>query len=143
MKADEKQISGDHYRTVPGGIQHWTYCIRAEVPNLEYAASKYVTRWRKKGGLTDLKKALHYMEKRLESFEWGVGATQGGKKIDIMFGEFIRDNEIPEQEASLLDVMMHWSDRTQLVLVINFMKKFIAAEENAEEICDYNPNQDR
>jgi hypothetical protein len=34
---------------------------------LEGNATKYVSRWRKKGGVADLEKALHYIDKLLES----------------------------------------------------------------------------
>lgn len=61
MNANDRQVGGDHYKT--GGAQHW------DMFGPEYligCATKYVARWRKKNGVQDLEKALHYSEKLLE-----------------------------------------------------------------------------
>lgn len=64
MSANSKQVDGSHYKTKQ--IQPWDY-IHAN--NLDYFQGnivKYVSRWRDKGGLADLEKAKHYLEKYLE-----------------------------------------------------------------------------
>lgn len=60
-----KQVGGTHYGA-PGAVQHWDVCTKYEVPYLEGCASKYLSRWREKSGLVDLRKALSYVQKRLE-----------------------------------------------------------------------------
>lgn len=62
-EANKKQIGGDHYKTE---VQHWDFVERHGVGYLEGCATKYVARWRKKGGVEDLRKALHYVEKLRE-----------------------------------------------------------------------------
>jgi hypothetical protein len=65
------QVDGQHYAganagTCPhcgGEIQHWDLC--ADMPYLEAAASGYLPRWRDKGGLKDLRKAISFLEKRI------------------------------------------------------------------------------
>lgn len=71
MSPNDKQIGGDHYRN-KGDYQHWDWCrdYEHEIGYLEGCASKYVSRWHEKNGQQDLEKALHYVDKRLESLPW-------------------------------------------------------------------------
>jgi hypothetical protein len=62
--ANERQIGGDHYKTK---YEHWDLVIKTGMGYLEGCATKYVSRWRKKGGVADLEKALHYVDKILEN----------------------------------------------------------------------------
>lgn len=64
MKADDKQIGGDHYKDRK--VQHWTYA--AQLPYLEGLATKYIDRHRRKGGKEDLRKAIHTIEKMIEEY---------------------------------------------------------------------------
>jgi len=77
MNPSERQVGGTHYCPKENMVQHWDYCVRSETPNLEYAASKYITRWRRKNGVVDLEKALHYIEQRNDNYLLGEGATKG------------------------------------------------------------------
>lgn len=64
-KANEKQIGGDHYQVA---IQPWDYIIANNLGYLEGTAIKYITRWKKKGGIADIDKAIHFLEKLKESY---------------------------------------------------------------------------
>lgn len=64
MAANDIQHGGDHYKKLK--IQHWDYVEANEIPYLEACAIKYLTRWRDKGGVQDLRKAIHFIEKRIE-----------------------------------------------------------------------------
>jgi len=68
MDANKIQHGGDHYRT---DYQHWDWCIDIQLPYLESAATKYLSRWRKKNGVEDLKKASHYLAKAAEAHDQG------------------------------------------------------------------------
>jgi len=60
MDAWNRQIDGNHYKDMK--IQPTEY---AEANGLSFAEGcvvKYVSRWRKKGGITDLQKAKHYID---------------------------------------------------------------------------------
>lgn len=61
--ANEKQVAGAHYRTP---IQHWDYVVANDLDYFQGQITKYITRWKKKNGLTDLLKAQHFLEKYLE-----------------------------------------------------------------------------
>lgn len=59
--ANDIQVGGEHYRSK--GIQPWDYIIANDIPFMEGSIIKYVTRWREKGGVEDLKKARHFLDK--------------------------------------------------------------------------------
>jgi hypothetical protein len=58
------QHGGTHYKTK--AIQPWDYIVSNELGYLEGNIVKYVSRWRDKGGLEDLQKARHYLDKLIE-----------------------------------------------------------------------------
>lgn len=58
------QVGGEHYLNLP--IQPATYCHLNNVGKLEGDVVYYVTRWRQKGGMQDLQKALHTLELLIE-----------------------------------------------------------------------------
>lgn len=63
-KPNEYQYGGDHYHIKP--IQPWDYVAANNLGFFEGNAVKYLTRWKEKGGILDLKKAIHYIEKLIE-----------------------------------------------------------------------------
>lgn len=66
--ANEKQISGDHYKKY-GNLQPWDVVIQWNMGYLDGTALKYLARWKDKGGIDDLKKAIHFIEKLIEVTE--------------------------------------------------------------------------
>ena len=64
LKANEYQPGGDH--DIKQTIQPWDYISDNNIGFLEGNAIKYLTRWKSKGGIEDIKKALHYVQKLLE-----------------------------------------------------------------------------
>ena len=64
MSANNKQIQGSHYKTKH--IQPWDAVIDWELGFLDGCAVKYLSRWRQKGGVDDLRKAVHFIEKLIE-----------------------------------------------------------------------------
>ena len=65
--ANEIQIGGDHYKEKT--IQPWDFIAANELGYFEGNIVKYVSRWRDKGGINDLKKARHYLDKLIELSE--------------------------------------------------------------------------
>lgn len=58
------QVGGEHYKNKP--IQPIEYCHKNKLGPCESAVVKYVTRWREKNGIEDLKKAKHYIDLLIE-----------------------------------------------------------------------------
>lgn len=63
-EANAKQVSGKHYKEKE--IQPWDYIYLNNLGYFEGNCVKYVSRWRDKGGIADLQKAIHYLEKLIE-----------------------------------------------------------------------------
>lgn len=64
MSAFEKQVGGNHYKHMM--IQPLEYALANNLGICEHAVVKYISRWREKGGVDDLRKAIHYCEIILE-----------------------------------------------------------------------------
>jgi hypothetical protein len=64
MTANNEQVGGSHYKSK--GIQPWDYIAANELGYFEGNVVKYVSRWRDKGGVDDLRKAAHYLQKLIE-----------------------------------------------------------------------------
>ena len=62
--ANSKQVSGSHYSDKE--IQPWDYIHANNLCYFTGNCVKYVSRWSNKGGIDDLKKAIHYLEKLIE-----------------------------------------------------------------------------
>lgn len=63
-QASDTQIGGNHYKKQI--IQPWDFIIANDLGFLEGNVIKYVTRYKSKNGLEDLKKAQHYLQKLIE-----------------------------------------------------------------------------
>ena len=63
-KANERQVGGEHY--LKQVIQPWDFIAVNGLGFFEGNIIKYVTRWRDKGGVADLEKARHYLDKLIE-----------------------------------------------------------------------------
>jgi hypothetical protein len=64
MSANDNQIGGTHY--AKHSIQPWDYITQNGLGYLEGNIVKYISRWRDKGGIEDLRKVVHYAEKLIE-----------------------------------------------------------------------------
>lgn len=62
--ANDVQVGGDHYKM--HGIQPWDFIASNGLGYFEGNIIKYVARWRHKGGVQDLEKARHYLDKLIE-----------------------------------------------------------------------------
>ena len=64
MKANDQQVAGSHYKKQV--IQPWDYIAANNIGYFEGNIIKYISRWRDKNGLEDLRKARHYLDKLIE-----------------------------------------------------------------------------
>lgn len=64
IKAIQKQVAGNHYKDMV--IQPIEYIHKNGIGFCEGAAIKYLSRWKSKGGVEDLKKAIHMIELLIE-----------------------------------------------------------------------------
>lgn len=59
-----EQVAGDHYRDMP--IQPVEFIHKNGIGFCEGCVIKYVSRWRSKGGIEDLRKARHFIDLLIE-----------------------------------------------------------------------------
>jgi hypothetical protein len=64
MSANDEQHGGSHYKGK--AIQPWDYIAANNIGYFEGCAIKYLSRWKDKGGIEDLRKARHFVEKLIE-----------------------------------------------------------------------------
>lgn len=69
MNASDTQVGGTHYQLA---IQPWDYIAANGLGYFEGNVVKYVSRWKSKGGVEDLRKARHYLDKLIETLEAGA-----------------------------------------------------------------------
>lgn len=77
MSENEEQIGGTHYQG--HDVQHWDYAYARGFDCFQYIITKWVERWRKKGGIQDLYKARHAINKYIEIAEADERRTQAAK----------------------------------------------------------------
>ena len=77
MKPLERQEGGDHY-DLP--IQPLEYIHANQLGYIEGNIIKYATRHKKKNGVEDVKKIIHYCELLLE-LEYGENKKEGTRKL--------------------------------------------------------------
>jgi hypothetical protein len=96
LKANERQVGGNHYKGAE--YQHWDYVSDCRLHYLAGVASKYVSRSRRKDGIQDLEKGIHYIDKAEEL------AVTGSIQTHRMsyFWRFVTDNSITMHEAQAI-----------------------------------------
>jgi hypothetical protein len=77
-KANERQVGGSHYKKA-GGEEHWDRAWRLQYDPFQYIITKWVERWRDKGGIEDLEKAKHAIEKYIEVVRAEAQANDGSE----------------------------------------------------------------
>ena len=65
MKSTDHQVAGDHYKKLK--IQPIEYILANEMQFCEGAIIKYISRWRDKGGVEDLRKIKHFCDFLIEN----------------------------------------------------------------------------
>jgi hypothetical protein len=132
-EANKTQIGGNHYRD-GGGLQHWDLIDEYRVGYYEGCASKYVTRWKKKNGLEDLKKASHYLRKLYER-RAGLGfQEQVLRRPDVPTGvilQYAQDNGCGPVETRILGCILRWESTQTIDLARREVERLIA--ENTDD----------
>jgi len=127
MTANERQIGGDHYKTK---YEHWDLVLNTGMGYLEGCATKYVARWRKKGGLADLRKALHYVEKIQENEETLRTRQRYPQSVNTLTlaneaVDFSLANDLQAMELLTVGLLVNWSDDDNLAQAAARIKKLI------------------
>lgn len=114
------QVGGNHYSA---HYQHWDWAVETELPYLEGCATKYLSRWRKKGGVQDLEKAITYLEKSAQKSVQGAGRRFG--LSELKRETFINAAMIDFKEAELIRRIDSWYNSADLDRIIEDIRKLI------------------
>jgi len=63
--ANKRQVGGTHYKK-DGAVEHWDMVWQWKLDYFQGQITKYVMRWKDKGGVQDLEKARHFLDKYIE-----------------------------------------------------------------------------
>jgi hypothetical protein len=79
-KASDSQIGGSHYAKLP--IQPMEYCLKNGLNYAQSNSIKYITRYKDKNGIEDLKKAIHCIELLIEHEQQSCSALRAKEKAN-------------------------------------------------------------
>ncbi len=110
--ANLNQVGGTHYKT---SYEHWDLAIFLDMGCMEYASSKHVTRWRKKDGIKDLRKALHYLDKLIEVYEiYDLHRPCAKERVKEEVDKFASANSLSELEALYIYKLCTFDSKEEL-----------------------------
>ncbi len=128
MNANDRQIGGDHYGTT--NLQHWDLVELYGIGYLEGCATKYISRWRKKGGLADLEKSEHYLQKLIELVEGCNRRARGHVPMSELYRFFDLNDIEHVVERSLIIQFCQWQELRHLYALRNDLRQYIEIERN-------------
>ena len=117
MKANESQVGGGHYKAK--AIQPWDYITSNNLGYLEGNIVKYVSRWKDKGGIQDLEKARHYLDKLIEI--QSAEPETGADKTDEGWIEW-KGGECPVPIGTFMDIRLRDGSGFQRQVVTNELR---------------------
>lgn len=128
MSANETQVGGNHYDSK---YQHWDFVRDICMGYIPAQITRYVTRWRKKNGLEDVDKALHYVQKFMENEKLRHDAAL------IRLYRFMSDNSLQEHERIVFHMLVKYQlgdeDRLQAVKeAIEELRAILTGEKPAD-----------
>lgn len=132
MSANEKQIAGSHYRA---GVQHWDLMAYNHVGYFEAQITKYITRWKKKNGVQDVEKAIHYHEKLTELLNDGVLQIPIHGELKLL-EEFKFTNELTDLEYTIFYLLLTYSTMDELTRVGILLQHLLAMARTREVIAE-------
>lgn len=140
-KSNQYQVGGSHYKAA---YQHWDWCEEIGLGYLEGAGSAYVLRWQSKGGIEDLKKAIHFVEKLIEikrhnrAFHIREPASSPKTRSAFELTDKMCDQvNLPIRERVIMHKFADWQYHKDLRDLIKLIEDLIEVNEGVPEIQDH------
>jgi Protein of unknwon function (DUF3310) len=137
MSANER--SPTHYI---GKYQHWDLAIAIPMSYLAGCSTKYVCRWRQKDGLKDLSKALHYLDKMIETYiPVPIPRTMTRSEIQYEVSQFAHANKLSIIEEEYLFKLASYRYENDLIearLVLEDIIDLAKKEEETRNVAEPN-----
>jgi hypothetical protein len=110
MSANDERTPS-HYKNE---YQHWDLVITIPLGYLEGCATKYVARWRKKGGINDLHKAMHYLDKLMEIYPYNPVRKLTRSEIQYEVSRFSAANHLSIVEEEFIFLLSSYKTEDDL-----------------------------
>ena len=123
----DKQVGGSHYRKT--AYQHWDLVLDIQMGYLEAQATRYLTRWWRKGnGVEDLRKAEHYISKLLSVQDRVHAPGYNILHFDKVLRFVMADDELANREGERLAILTlaMWRDEADLKFALSCVCDLIA-----------------
>ena len=140
-EANKEQVAGTHYQIQP--FQHWDFVLEARIPYMEGQILKYMSRWRNKNGLQDLKKAGHFYCKLIEwvaedKFYRGSRVVALSEdEVTALFMKWVEQNKFPSEDSLVMAFVTMWpfapDPKKELARGLELLSELVAKEEIARE----------
>lgn len=128
-KENETQVGGSHYQSE---FQHWDYAAACFGEGFfKGSATKYISRWRRKGGVQDLEKAGHYMRKLRELYDSGDIKLTVGQAAEGL-PQFQSKNGLTDAEYGAMYAVTTANTNMGLLTAILLIDHLIALAREAE-----------
>lgn len=125
------QEGGNHYQST---YQHWDWVTDIEMGYLPGNATKYVSRWRKKNGLADLKKAVTYIDKMIAIIKANPDYRfnrEASYKTRVCTDDFVVSNGLLNTERDICEILTGPCDFRMLELAKKYLEQLIRTAQSA------------
>lgn len=111
MSANDYQVGGDHYHVEGVDVQHWDVAVALKLGYFEGQITRYLSRWRKKNGIQDLDKALHFLDKLIENWEELRPSFDLNREYQVaLASRFVKEHDINGVERDIILNVFFWRD---------------------------------
>jgi len=129
---NDVQVGGDHYKGV--NFQPWDW-PRHGLGYYEVSAIAYLARFRKKGGIQDLQKVQHYIDKML--FCWREGEYENRCTANLLLiRQFNKDNSCDRFQSEAVQFLVMWRDGDELEEAKKIVEELIQRERDDQCLND-------
>lgn len=131
------QEGGDHYQNE---YQHWDWVTDIGMGYLPASATKYVSRWRKKNGLQDLKKAMTYIDKMIAVLKMTPDYKfnrEPSYRTRVLTDRFVAANQLTDAERDFCEVLTGPCPMGFLLLAKNRLWAITTTAQKAQEALAY------
>jgi hypothetical protein len=144
--ANKMQIGGTHYKTT---YEHWDLVPDVGMGYFDGQATRYITRWRKKEGMKDLQKALHYVNKMIElrishPAEYWPIRFHNDANFHARISRYVEANQLTDLERQIVIALAVGPGRYSLELIREWILMLMdSAEPMAVPVSDSNKYAER
>lgn len=129
--ANERQVAGSHYRA---GMQHWDLMAHNRVGYFEAQITKYITRWKKKNGVQDVEKSVHYHEKLTELLQDKV-LDLPQPRVEVKFLDAFKvANDLGDIEYTIFHLLLTYTTMDELYRVGVLLQHLLQMAKDRERV---------